>query len=60
MGPAEFSKWRQETLLVISLRITASAGEYDPAKLPSWGSHRWSFKPEIGYCLHAAAPLGVS
>jgi len=49
MGPAEFTKWRQETLLGISLRITAPTGQYDPTKLFNWGSNRWAFKPEIGY-----------
>jgi len=49
MGPTEFAKWRQETLLGVSLRIAAPTGQYDPTKLINWGANRWAFKLETGY-----------
>ncbi len=49
MRPEEFAKWRQKTLLGVSLKVQAPTGQYDPTKLINWGSNRWSFKPELGY-----------
>lgn len=49
MEPAEFAKWRQTTLLGVSLRIVAPTGQYDPTKLINWGTNRWAFKLEVGY-----------
>lgn len=52
-GPAmtmsDFRKWRQKSLLGISLRVTAPTGQYDSTKLINLGTNRWAFKPEIGY-----------
>ncbi len=52
-GPAmtqqQFARWRQKTLLGISLKVIAPAGQYDPTRLVNWGANRWAFKPEIGY-----------
>ena len=52
-GPAmpvqQFMKWRQKTLLGVSLRFVAPTGQYDPTKLVNWGINRWAFKPELGY-----------
>jgi Putative MetA-pathway of phenol degradation len=52
-GPAmpvqQFMKWRQKTLLGVSLRFLAPTGQYDPTKLVNWGINRWAFKPEFGY-----------
>jgi len=42
-------KWRQKTLLGISLKVVAPTGQYDPTKLINLGANRWRFKPEIGY-----------
>jgi hypothetical protein len=51
-GPAmsvdEFQKWRQKTLIGVSLRVVAPTGQYDPTRLLNYGSNRWSFKPEVG------------
>ena len=49
MGPAEFSHWKQDTLLGVSLTVSAPNGQYDPTKLVNWGSNQWGFKPEVGY-----------
>jgi hypothetical protein len=49
MEPAEFVRWHQNTLVGMSLTISAPTGEYDPTRLINYGSNRFSFKPEIGY-----------
>ena len=51
-GPAmdqrDYVKWRQKTLVGVSIRVVAPTGQYDPSKLINYGSNRWAFKPEIG------------
>jgi Putative MetA-pathway of phenol degradation len=49
MQPKEFSSWRQDILLGVSLKVVAPTGQYDPMLLVNWGTNRWAFKPEIGY-----------
>jgi hypothetical protein len=52
-GPAmpveQYAKWKQKTLLGVSLRVVAPTGQYSPEKLVNWGANRWGFKPEFGY-----------
>ena len=48
MDLREFSRWRQKTLIGVSLKIVAPTGQYDPQKLVNYGGNRWAFKPEIG------------
>jgi len=52
-GPAmtaeDFGKWRQKTLLGISLKVVPPSGQYDPTKLINLGANRWAWKPEFGY-----------
>ena len=52
-GPAmqapQFLKWKQKTILGVSLKVVAPTGQYDPTKLINWGINRWAFKPEFGY-----------
>jgi hypothetical protein len=45
----EFSRWKQKTLLGVSVKVVPPTGQYDPTKLINWGTNRWSFKPELGY-----------
>jgi hypothetical protein len=45
---AQFKDYRQDFILGASLRVTAPMGQYDSDKLVNIGTHRWSFKPEIG------------
>ncbi len=51
-GPAlsfeEFKDYRQETIIGLSLNITAPFGAYDADKLLNIGTNRWTFKPEVG------------
>ncbi len=49
MAPREYMRWKQKTLLGLSLKVLAPTGQYDPAKLVNWGTNRWAFKPELGY-----------
>jgi hypothetical protein len=49
MTPRQMMKWKQKTLLGVSLRVAAPTGQYDPNKLVNWGANRWGFKPEFGY-----------
>jgi hypothetical protein len=52
-GPAmsvdEFRKWKQKTIIGVSLKVVAPTGQYDSTKLINNGSNRWAFKPELGY-----------
>jgi len=52
-GPAmdlrEFSKWKQKTILGVSLKFVPLTGQYDPTKLINLGANRWALKPELGY-----------
>jgi hypothetical protein len=49
MNLAEYRKWRQKTLVGISLRVVPNTGQYDPTKLINFGANRWAFKPELGF-----------
>jgi hypothetical protein len=44
----EFKDYRQDTIVGVSLMATAPLGQYDDDKAANIGSHRWSFKPEVG------------
>jgi hypothetical protein len=52
-GPAmdirEFMKYKQKTVLGVSLKVVVPTGQYDPQRLVNYGSNRWSFKPEAGF-----------
>ena len=42
MPPQQLAKWKQKTLLRVSLKIIAPAGQYGPTKLVNWGRNRWA------------------
>jgi len=49
MEAPEFRKWKQKTLIGVSLKVLTPTGQYDPHKLVNWSANRWAFKPELGY-----------
>ncbi|HEY5807078.1 MAG TPA: transporter [Povalibacter sp.] len=44
----EFRRYRQETIVGATLKVTAPVGQYDDDRLVNIGTNRWSFRPEIG------------
>ncbi|MGH8550838.1 MAG: transporter [Methylococcales bacterium] len=44
----DFAKYQQDTIVGLSLGVTAPGGQYDADKLLNLGTNRWSIKPEIG------------
>jgi len=48
MTPREFATYRHETIVGVSATVAPPLGQYDHAKLINIGTHRWSFKPEVG------------
>jgi hypothetical protein len=48
MTPAQFRGFKQDVLVGASLQVSAPLGQYDESRLINLGSHRWSFKPEVG------------
>jgi hypothetical protein len=52
-GPAltreEFARAPQQTTLGASLVVSMPTGQYDGTKLINIGTHRWAFKPELGF-----------
>jgi hypothetical protein len=49
MAPGAFSAWQEKRLIGVSITAIVPTGQYDPARLINVGSHRWAFKPEIGF-----------
>jgi hypothetical protein len=43
-----FRDYRQDTIVGLSLWVTAPTGQYDSDRLINIGTNRWSFKPEVG------------
>src|SRR5271165_2649999 len=48
MTPKDFVKWKQKTILGVSIQLVAPTGQYYPSHLINPGSNRWGFKPELG------------
>jgi hypothetical protein len=55
LDPKAFAARAPETTLGLALYVVAPTGQYFPDKLINVGSHRWSFKPELGFS-HPAGP----
>jgi hypothetical protein len=49
MNAQEYSKWRQKTIIGVSIKLVPPTGQYDPTKLINYGTNRWALKPELGY-----------
>lgn len=48
MPAREFVKWKQKTLVGVSIKVIVPTGQYDPNRLVNWGVNRWALKPEMG------------
>ncbi|WP_374403559.1 transporter [Niveibacterium sp.] len=44
----EFSAFRPDLIVGVSLEVVAPTGAYEPSKVVNLGGHRWVVKPEIG------------
>lgn len=44
----EFAGYRQDLIVGASFAVTAPVGRYDPSRAVNLGTHRWSFRPELG------------
>lgn len=44
----EFTKWEQDLIVGVSLRVGAPWSQYDDTRVINIGTNRWSFKPEVG------------
>jgi hypothetical protein len=44
----DFQRFQQETIIGISLVVSAPIGHYEPPRRVNIGSNRWGFKPELG------------
>jgi hypothetical protein len=44
----EFPSYQQDWIIGVSLQVSVPVGQYDPSRLVNIGTHRWSFKPELG------------
>ena len=48
LPPAEFSGYRQRTIVGAGVLVIAPTGTYDSSKLINLGSNRWTFRPQVG------------
>jgi hypothetical protein len=48
LSAQEFHDYHQDTIVGVSLMVTAPTGRYYPDKIVNIGTNRWSFKPEVG------------
>ena len=48
LSAAEFRDYHQDLIVGASLQVSVPVGQYDSSRLVNLGTHRWSFKPELG------------
>jgi len=48
LSAAQLASYEQTTCVGVSLTVSVPTGEYDADKVLNLGTHRWSFKPEMG------------
>ena len=51
----DFSTYRQDTIIGLSVQVGLPLGQYDPTRVVNLGTNRWTVKPEIG-ASKAAGP----
>jgi hypothetical protein len=44
----EFASYRQDVIVGASIQVSVPSGQYDASRVVNIGTHRWSFKPEVG------------
>jgi len=47
LAPAEFVKWKQNTIVGASLQVIPPLGTYDSTRLINLGANRWTIKGEV-------------
>ena len=55
MKPKDFAAYKMRTIVGVSVSVAAPLGQYDDTKVINLGTHRWSFKSELGL-THAIGP----
>ena len=45
---AQFRAWQQDTIVGACFTVSAPWSQYDSSRLVNIGTHRWTFKPELG------------
>jgi hypothetical protein len=48
LKPQEFASYQPGTIVGMSLQVWVPLGQYDPDRLLNIGSHRWTFRPQVG------------
>lgn len=48
LGLKEFAGYKPDTIVGVSLQVSAPTGQYDNQRLVNLGSNRWWVKPELG------------
>lgn len=48
LSQSAFASYTPDTIVGISLQVTAPTGQYDASKLVNIGANRWAFKPSLG------------
>ena len=48
LSGAEFSSYRQGTIVGASIQVFVPLGQYDPTKLINLSTNRWTFRPQLG------------
>ena len=44
----EFTTYKQDTIVGVSIQVTAPSGQYDGRRLVNISAHRWAVKPGVG------------
>jgi hypothetical protein len=58
LSPRQFFQHKPSAVTVgASVSIQAPTGQYDPSFLINIGTHRWAFKPELGFSWNSRARL---
>lgn len=45
----ELLRWKQDVIIGATMTVSAPIGRYEADKLLNIGTHRWAFKPELGF-----------